>query len=115
MITVTDWVDADAQEYVKANTLSWMGGWFTGAEGHTWTTYLENFKPEVHPYLEAVRKEVVENKLRLTGEQHQKMWGAPLFSDGKILSLSWRAWGDLMAAIWTEEEKKPYNYMHFYM
>jgi len=115
MITVIDWVDADAEEHHAAESLGWLGGWFDGRNGHTWTTYLDNFRPESHPYLEAVRKDVLEKKLRITGELHQQDGGTPLFSDGKILCLSWRAWGDLMAAIWTEEDKKPYSYMHFYM
>ena len=39
----------------------------------------------------------------------------PLFSDGKVATFSFRGWGDLMAAIWSEAEDKDYGYMDFYM
>ena len=40
----------------------------------------------------------------------------PVFDDGTVGSFSFRAWGDLMAAIWnTEENTNKYSYMDFYM
>ena len=91
-----------------------MGGFFS--EGMRWKDYIEEWKDEVRPYLEAIRKFVVENGLRLTGQQHQySSYGVPLFEDGTIGAFSFRGWGDLMAAIWAEEEDQDYNYMHFYM
>ena len=114
-ITVVEWVDdSDIPEDVKL--LSWMGGWFNfGPKGQRWQTYLDNFTPTVYPYLEAVRRDVVKNGYRFTGEQHQTQSAIPKFSDGTYMSLTWRAWGDLMAAIWSEEENVDYNYMNFYM
>jgi hypothetical protein len=32
-----------------------------------------------------------------------------------VATFSYRGWGDIMAAIWSEEENKDYNYMDFYM
>ncbi len=116
MVTVVEWV-ADSDIETDADDIGWMGGWFgwkrTGAR---WEDYLDAFGDSVRPYLEAVRASVLEHNLRLTGEQHQHGGsGVPVFSDGKMLRLSYRAWGDLMAAIWSEEEDKDYNYMDFYI
>jgi hypothetical protein len=41
--------------------------------------------------------------------------GVPVFEDETISTFSYRAWGDLLSAIWSEEENKDYNYMAFYM
>ena len=104
-----------------------MGGFFglcvTGhghpkgkIEGQRWPDYLVNFKPVSFPYLEALKKEIVSKNIRYTGEDHQNADdGVPVFSDGTVLVLSWRAWGDLMAAVWSTEENKDYCYMDFYM
>lgn len=115
-IYVKEWAaETDVPEGIEP--LGWMGGWFNFKEGgKRWADYLEHTHPHSHPYLEAVRREVVLKGMRLTGEQHQESdQGVPVFSDGKALILSWRAWGDLMAAIWSEAEQKDYNYMNFYM
>ena len=114
MITVVEW---GRYEVPKEQSLGWLGGWFNFEEtGQRWKDYLEAFHPVAHPYLEAVRESVLEKSLRLTGQDHQQSdEGEPKFSDGKVLSLSYRAWGDLMAAIWSEKENKDYNYMDFYM
>jgi len=78
--------------------------------------YIENWDHEVTPYLEAIRRSVIKNGFRLTGEDHQyRDCGVPLFEDLTIAEFSFRAWGDLMAAIWAEEENKDYHYMDFYM
>ena len=114
-ITVVEWVE-DSDIPTDAHVLSWMGGWFNFEEkGQRWQTYLDNFKPTKYPYLEALRKEIVGKGYRFTGEYHQNNSGVPKFSDGTYMCLSWRAWGDLMAAIWSQEEDKDYNYMDFYM
>lgn len=101
----------------KGQSLGWLGGWFNFKEtGNRWKDYLKNFTPEAHPYLEAVRTAILERQSRMTGERHQySSDGVPIFSDGKRLELSYRAWGDLMAAVWSEQEGKDYTYMDFYM
>ncbi len=38
-----------------------------------------------------------------------------MFNDGTAGMFSFRAWGDLMAAIWAEHENRDYGYMDFYM
>ena len=126
-ITVVAWI-SDAEASNKKEAVGGMGGWFGYDEekcdadgrwakaGHRWKDYLEDWKPEVHPYLEAIRQDVVAKGIRLTGEQHQNhSEGVPLFNDGKVALFSFRGWGDLMAAIWSEAENKDYGYMDFYM
>lgn len=98
-----------------------MGGWFNANQLHekdkptsmVWEDYLNAHKEGSHPYLEALKNEIKNNNLQITGESHQ--WGnAPLFSDGTVGRFSYRAWGDLMAAIYSTKEK-PLNYMAYYM
>jgi len=65
-------------------------------------------------YAEAFRKEILSIGLWVGGDWHQHQGGVPLFSDGTVGSWSYRAWGDIMAAIWSEYYDKDYNYMDFY-
>lgn len=91
-----------------------LGGWVD--ETIRWKDFIDGFDYEARPYLEAVRKDATERGIRITGEQHQYCpEGVPLFDDGTVLKLSFRAWGDLMAAIWAEHDGKGYSYMDFYM
>ena len=41
--------------------------------------------------------------------------GVPKSDDDTVGLFSFRSWGDLMAAIWSEEEDKDYDYLNFYM
>jgi hypothetical protein len=69
-----------------------------------------------HPLLEELRRSIIANNIRCTGEQHQNgAVAVPLWSNGKVDTYSFRAWGDLMAAVWSTEENKDYGYMDFYM
>jgi hypothetical protein len=107
------WTDATKKE----TSVEGMGGWFNfNAGGHRWADYLETIVTNKHPYVEAVRRSVLYSGIRLTGDAHQHSpAGVPLFSDNTVCMLTFRAWGDLMAAIWSEQENKDYNYMDFYM
>jgi hypothetical protein len=90
-----------------------MGGW---ADGNTWAEYLAEVGPEVAPYAEAFRVAVLARGLREGGDWHQEADdGAPVFSDGTIATFSYRAWGDVLACIYTTEDGTPYSYMDFYM
>lgn len=113
-ITVVEWI-SESEIDGKEAAIGGMGGFFKeGMRGNK--DYFDTFIPEVKPYYEALRKEIIAKGLRITGEQHQySEGGVPVFSDGKIGSFSYRAWGDLMAAVWSEEENKDYHYMDFYM
>ena len=92
--TVVEWIsnkDASAKEQAVGG----LGGWFGYKENrdgeklvdadHRWKDYVEIWRPEVRPYLEAIRASVIAKGLRLTGEQHQSdEKGVPLFGDGKV-------------------------------
>jgi len=77
----------------------------------TWDEYLAGFKEEWQPHIKAVRKAIEEaNYVGITAENFcNDHWFK--FSDGKALSFSWRAWGDLMQAIVGKRE----GYMTYYM
>ena len=94
--------------------LGWMGGWFGLHQANDWLDYLANFNPDVHPYLEAAAAYLVEHGIRRGGDWHQRE-GELRYSDGTVLALSFRAWGDLAAAVWTRHDGKQYHYMDFYM
>ncbi len=65
-------------------------------------------------YIEALRKKIIADNIKCAGDIHQDKM-VPLFNDNTVGLFSWRAWGDLMAAIWSEEENKDYCYLQFYM
>lgn len=117
---VVAWIGFDEAD-TKESAVGGLGGWFGFAptgdfkkEPMRWEHYLGNCPEEDVPYVEAIRQEVLEKRLKIAGDQHQSSW-IPLFEDGKVGIFSFRGWGDLMAAIWSEEENKDYNYMDFYM
>ena len=96
-----------------------LGGWFNppfGDNSHTWQDFIDSWTPEGQEYIWAIRASVVANQIRRGGDWHQNdPNGVPVFSDGTCGSFSWRAWGDLLAAIWTDEDGVSYSYMDFYM
>ena len=114
---VEKWVDWDDAPTSDGLQLEWMGGWFNFTEkGQRWQDYLDTFGPELWVYLEAVREDIIAHHRRFSGDAHQHQGeGVPVFTDGKCLCLSFRAWGDLMAAIWSEQDQTDYSYMKFYM
>lgn len=119
---VADWISwHEAQE--KEEAIGGMGGFFNAGlihpsqkdeVGMRWDDYINVWEDEAKPYAEAIREEVLEHGLKITGQGHQ-VSNVPLFDDGKVGCFSYRAWGDIMAAIWSEEEDKDYSYMDFYM
>lgn len=113
MRKVVKWISfEDAEEREEA--IGGLGGFFSN--GMRWKDYIEIWNDERVFYAEAIRKDVLKNNIKLTGQEHQESNnGVPVFDDGKVGTFSYRAWGDLMAAIWSEEEDKDYHYMDFYM
>lgn len=90
-----------------------LGGFFQ--KGMRWKDYIKIWNNNSKNYIEAIRKSVVENNIKITGELHQNSYcGVPMFENMKVASFSFRAWGDLMAAIWSTEENTDYCYMDFY-
>lgn len=122
---IEKWITYEEAADKEENGLGGMGGWFGARyEGHKllgwdahhrWKDYLDNFKPEAHPMLEELRRSILENKIRCTGAEAQNGYEAiPLWDNGKVDTYSMRAWGDLMAAVYSEEENHDYTYMDFY-
>ena len=109
-LTVVSWREQDASQV--EDPLNWWGGFFE--RGMRWNDYVEEFDDELVPYLEAARHSAVENGLKTTGSQHQQHGIKPVFSDGKCLSLTMRAWGDFMAAVWSDQDDTDFSYMDFY-
>ena len=97
----------------EENALGGMGGWFNGhmihkkdenIKNHTWNDYISNLPEEAIPYAEALKKDIIEKNIRIKADEHQYT----------ISEFSYRAWGDLMAAIYSTEEE-PLTYMEYYM
>ena len=108
---VVDWISYDESEKHEAS-IGGLGGW---VDGEKWDEYIDGIRDDVKEYYEALRTAIVALGLHYTGAAHQDADdGVPLFSDDTIGSFSYRAWGDLMAAIWNTEEDGNYSYMSFY-
>jgi hypothetical protein len=110
-LSVVSWDVNDVPEH--GDTIGWWGGFFE--EGMRWQDYLDAINPKVHPYLEAARRSAVENRIRVSGESHQHDGITPVFSDGTTFAMTYRSWGDFMAAVWSEEENRDYSYIDFYV
>jgi hypothetical protein len=114
---VERWVSYPEAEVMSAG-LGGMGGFFGWEREMRWQDYLDafSFTDKQLERLEALRAEIVRRGLKEGGDWHQYSdCGVPVFSDGTVGDYSFRAWGDLLAAIWSEEEDKHYTYMDFYM
>ena len=112
VIKFITWKEA---EHKKENGLGGMGGFFS--DGMRWEDYKAAWKEEVHESLEGLRLSIIANQINCTGDEHQHSGypSVPLFDDGTVATYSYRAWGDLMAAVWSSEYDKDYSYMSFYM
>ena len=71
---------------------------------------------EVREIVQLIGDEVVRNGYAFSGQEHQNaLTGVPVFSDGTCLRASMRAWGQIMAAIYSAVEGLDLSYMDFYM
>ena len=111
---VVEWISYPLAEKYPESPLGSLGGWFGMKDPDRWRDYLEVWHESVHPYCEAFREEVLRLSLKRGGFWHQSdKPGVPVFDDGTVPLFSMRAWGDIMAAIWSEEEATNYNYCQF--
>lgn len=113
IMKVVDWICGEESKH--ESSIGGLGGFFQ--HGMRWEDFIKRWKPHARPRLEAIRESVIENGLKFGGDWHQYRGynGTPLFEDDTTGDFSFRAWGDLMAAIWSSEEDKDYCYMDFYM
>jgi len=111
---VVEWTSTDA---VEKRGLKDIGGWGGVIEkGHRWANFISAIDPAVVAHFEALREAILARGLRRGGDWHQNAAdGVPVFDDGCTATFSFRAWGDLMAAIWAGEDGRDYEYMDFYM
>ena len=115
---VINWICYDESKNYKENGIGGLGGFFNfQTSGMRWKDYIENFTEDGKIYVEALRQEILNKDLKFTGAEHQSSNdnNVPLFEDNTVATYSMRAWGDLMAAIWSEKENRDYCYMDFYM
>lgn len=111
---VIGWVAYDVVPSEGPQRIGGWGGFFQ--RGDRWKHYIETYHEGVVPFYEALRNEVLRLGLKHGGDWHQNdPKGVPVFNDGTVAMFSFRAWGDLMAAIWAEHEDRDYDYMDFYM
>lgn len=111
-IEVWQWISSEQAEQENRPDIGTMGGFFQ--DGMRWKDYLER-GGLADEYAEAMRRDVIKRNLREDGGWHQNSEkGIPLFTDGKVALMSFRAWGDLLAAIWSEHDNRDYCYMDFY-
>ena len=72
--------------------------------------------PEVREIVQLIGDEVVKNGYSFSGQEHQNaLTGVPVFSDGTCLRASMRAWGQIMAAIYSAVEGVNLSYIDFYI
>jgi hypothetical protein len=117
---VIQWIPYAEADSHEENGLGGMGGWFH--EGLRWSDYLDQMglndpaNNRTREYAESFRVDVVKCNIRHGADWHQHgPAGVPLFADGTIATFSYRAWGDILAAIWSTADDKNYSYMDFYM
>ena len=106
--------------YRKAETAHYqvdVGGWggMMTAEMR-WADYIADIDPGYAAHHEALRAAILARGLRRGGDWHQNAPdGLAVFDDGAIGTFTFRAWGDLMAAVWSGVDGRGYGYMDFYM
>ena len=85
-----------------------IGGFFD--RGMRWPHYRERWYAG---RIDDVRTFIVENKIRVCGDYMEERH--ILLDSGERWFFSMRAWGDLMAAVWSTEEDKDFHYIDFYV
>lgn len=121
---VVGWTSYEKAEHMQ-ESFGGMGGWFNADlksgnwnVGHRWRDYLERIcgsDKVLRARAEALRTAIHERRLWEPGDWHQDAHdGVPIFDDMTVAAFSYRAWGDLLAAIWSEHFDRDYNYMDFY-
>jgi hypothetical protein len=85
-------------------------------------TYFESDYPTIEmgdnigEIVGVVQQEIADKGYLFAGEQHQNsLTGVPVFNNGTCFRASMRAWGSLMAMIYTGPNGEELSYMDFYM
>lgn len=111
---VIGWVSYGSVELLDLPDLGGWGGWIE--HGQRWADYIDDIEAAKTPYFEALRQAILARGLRRGGDWHQSSAaGVPVFDDGSVATFTYRAWGDLLAAIWADADSRDYSYVDFYM
>ena len=71
---------------------------------------------EFNEMLQLIRQEIYDHGYIFAGEDHQRSaTGVPVFSNGTCFRASWRAWGSIMAEMYSGPNGEKLSYMDFYM
>lgn len=71
---------------------------------------------KLRKYLDLIYAEIIKNGYVFSGEEHQySSTGVPVFSDGTCFRASMRAWGSIMANVYSDPKGEKMTYMDFYM
>ena len=72
--------------------------------------------PGLREVVQLIGDEIVQYGYSFSGQDHQTAaTGVPVFSDGTCLRASMRAWGQIMAAVYSAVDGVNLSYMDFYM
>jgi len=114
-LCVIDWIQCNDTAESMPDVIGGLGGWFGMWRENTWQDYLDQWSASAQHHCEALRSEILRRQLRRGGFWHQSETecGVPVFSDGSVACFSMRAWGDLLAAVWSEADGVPYCYVDF--
>ena len=111
---VIGWVSHGSVELLDLPDLGGWGGWIE--HGQRWADYIDDIEAAKTPYFEALRQAILARGLRRGGDWHQNSaGGVPVFDDGSVATFTYRAWGDLLAAVWADADGRDYSYVDFYM
>lgn len=61
--------------------------------------FVHRYGEEARKYVKALLSYLKEHKVKISGFEHQ-LNGVPLYNDSTVSRFSFRAWGDVMSAIW---------------
>lgn len=71
---------------------------------------------ELSRAISVLKEEIINKGYCFSGNDHQySSTGVPIFSDGTCLKMSMRAWGALMAMVYSDIEGINLSYIDFYM
>ena len=95
---IDHWSNGDEDDGPKV--IGGLGGY---VKGTGWGEYKKGLPSAWIPYFTTLRRFVLQTHLREGGFWHQNE-GSPVFTDGTVIAMSFRAWGDFMASVWNSAE-----------
>lgn len=108
------WNKPKSEEQLKEEFANFREHMF---DPHSWEEYVSDLDDRIKPYVETLKEDILNKEIKEGGDWHQNADdGVPVFEDDTYLTMSYRAWGAMLAAIWNSTLEEPkYHYMDFYM